>query len=259
MATGDSAVMDLLRIQWRILSLGFDPGTLERLRREHLLYGVAVTLLVGIGRYWDHPSAHLIQHLGVGSLVIAFTLSCLVYVTVLPLRPRAWGFANLLTFITLTAAPALLYAIPVERFMDLAHARSVNVAFLAVVAAWRVGLLGTYLKRRAQFSIWLSIVALLLPIVAIIVLLTALNLERAVLDVMSGLRDDSTPADAAYAALATITFLSVISFPILAVGYIGAVAYRWFPRRHDPGPWRREAIRDLVERRRENPTSGDEA
>ena len=248
MQLGDSRVKDLLRTQWRVLSFGFDRDDLERLHRHHLLHGVAVTLLVGVGRYWDHPDPHLIQRLGLGSLGIAFTLSCLVYVAVLPLRPKAWGFANLLTFITLTAAPALLYAIPVERFMELPRARSVNVAFLAVVAAWRVGLLGTYLKRRAEFPIWLTVVALLLPVVAIIVLLMALNLERAVFDVMSGLHDDSTPADAAYAALSVITFISFISFPVLALAYGAAVVFRWIPRRSDPGPWQRQGIGGLVEK-----------
>ena len=45
-----------------------------------------------------------------------------------------------LAFVTLTAPPALLYAIPVERFMTPSAASVTNVWFLAVVAAWRVGL-----------------------------------------------------------------------------------------------------------------------
>jgi|GEM_PF-4987218 len=45
-----------------------------------------------------------------------------------------------LAFVTLTAPPALLYAIPVERFMTPSAASVTNAWFLAVVAAWRVGL-----------------------------------------------------------------------------------------------------------------------
>ncbi len=49
--------------------------------------------------------------------------------------------------VCLTAPPALLYAIPVERFFDAATARNINTGFLAFVAAWRVALLAFYLMR----------------------------------------------------------------------------------------------------------------
>ena len=115
---------------------------------------------------------------------------------------------------------------PVERLLALPQARSANVAFLAAVAAWRVGLLFAYLRHRAEFSRWLSIVALLLPVAGIIVVLTALNREQAVFELMSGLREDSTPADAAYAALSLITAFALISFPVLVVAYAVAIVLR---------------------------------
>lgn len=220
----------LLGMQWRVLSFGFRSADLERLSREHLVYGLLVTWIAGVGRYWDHPDPHFVQRAGVGSLAIVVALATIVYVTALPLRPKSWSFVNVLTFITLTALPAWLYAIPVERSLDLASARTANVTFLAIVAVWRVALLGTYLRRQAGFPIWLAVVALLLPVVAIVVALTALNLERAVFDLMSGLRDDASPADAAYAVLVLITGLSFISFPVLFISYLGAVVVRRWPR-----------------------------
>ena len=213
-------------MQWRILSFGFGGDDLRALNRDHQIFGVIATLLVGVGRYWDHPDPYLFQSLGIGSLSIAALLSLLVYLVVLPLKPRDWDLANLATFITLTALPALLYAIPVERFLALPQARSANVAFLAAIAAWRVGLLYAYLRRRAEFPRWLSVVALLLPTAGVIVVLTALNLEQAVFDLMSGLHDDSTPADAAYSALALITAFALILFPALVAAYIAGIVLR---------------------------------
>jgi hypothetical protein len=110
-----------------------------------------------------------------------------------------------------------LYAIPVERFVDLATARAVNVWFLAVVAAWRVALF-VFLTRRLGRLGWFSmLVGTLLPLVLIVTALTMLNLERAVFDIMGGLRHDAgTANDAAYAVLFTLTSLSVVAFlPLL--------------------------------------------
>ena len=68
---------------------------------------------------------------------------------VAPLRPRNWSFVGVLIFVTLTSLPALLYAIPVEKFMSLETAQTANVIFLAIVASWRVALLIVFLKRAA--------------------------------------------------------------------------------------------------------------
>jgi hypothetical protein len=59
--------------------------------------------------------------------------------------------------------------------------------------------------------------AALLPITAIIVALGALNLERAVFDVMGGLREQGTANDNAYAVLFLLSLLSMLLFlPLLA-------------------------------------------
>lgn len=195
-----------------------------------------MTWLAGIGRYWDHPDPYWIQRLGVGSLLIVLALSVVVHGVVLPLKPATWSFSNLLGFISLTALPALLYAIPVERFLSLPHARRANVAFLATVAVWRVALLGTYLRRRAGFRPWLAIVALLLPVVVTITALSLLNLEKAVFDLMAGLREDHTPADAAYAFLFFITSFAFLASPALALVYLFALIVRRWPARGQVDP-----------------------
>lgn len=187
---------------------------------KHLAVGAACTWAVGVGRWWDDPGANLLQHMGVGSVVYIFLLSLLLWLVVWPLRPAGWSYRHVLTFVSLTSPPAILYAIPVERFTGLETARSLNVWFLAVVAAWRVGLLFFYLRRHARLPAFSIAVAALLPITFVVVALTTLNLERAVFDVMGGLRAEGTANDGAYAVLFALSLLSMLLFIPLLISYI---------------------------------------
>src|SRR4029453_14039750 len=103
----------------------------------------------------------------------------LLWLLIWPLRPKAWSYYNVLTFVSLTSPPAILYAIPVEQLINLDTARTLNVWFLAIVASWRVALLIFYLKRHAQLRPFSIAIAALLPLTLIVTTLTALNLERA--------------------------------------------------------------------------------
>lgn len=209
------------RDQWRLLSfrrMEFSPEDF----RSYLLYGLTVTWLCGIGRYWDNPRAELWQHLGLGSLAYVVILAALLWLIAAPLNPRHWQYKNVLLFVTLTSLPALLYAIPVERFMPLALAQTVNVWFLAVVASWRVAMLAYFLNRVAQLSGLKIIVASLLPLTLIVTALSMLNLEHVVFNIMAGISDsDKTGNDAAYSILLIITTLSVLLSPILILIYVG--------------------------------------
>jgi hypothetical protein len=192
-----------------------------------LVFGLLATWLVGVGRWWDDPEASLLQHLGIGSVLYVFVLALLLWLLVKPLGPQDWSYRGVLTFVSLTSPPALLYAIPVERFLDLDTARQINVWFLAFVAAWRVGLLAFYLRRLGRLPWYGVVVATLLPLTAIVSVLTALNLERAVFDVMSGLREEGTAGDEAYAVLVALTFLSMLLVIPLLLVYI----FTWYAQR----------------------------
>jgi hypothetical protein len=187
---------------------------------RHLAFGIASTWVVGIGRWWDDPGANLLQHLGIGSVVYIFLLSLLLWLVIWPLSPQNWSYRHVLTFVSLTSPPAILYAIPVERFASLGTARSLNVWFLAIVAAWRVALLVFYLSRHARLPAFSIAVAALLPITLIVVTLTMLNLERVAFDVMGGLRGRETANDNAYVVLVTLSILSMILFVPLVICYI---------------------------------------
>jgi hypothetical protein len=204
----------------RLLTFRITRDELLQFDHRHLAFGVACTWVVGIGRWWDDPRANLLQHLGIGSVVYILLLSLLLWLIIWPLKPHNWSYRHVLTFVSLTSPPALLYAIPVERFTSLGTARSLNVWFLAIVAAWRVALLFFYLGRHARLSAFSITVAALLPVTLIVVTLTMLNLERAVFDVMGGLRDGGTANDSAYGVLVALTFLSMLLFIPLVICYI---------------------------------------
>ena len=209
--------------QLRILSMRFTERDLSRLGTRHLVYGLLMTWAVGIGRYWDHPDPYLVQSLGLGSLVVMCGLVLVLYGLLLPLRPARWSLVHLLTFASMTALPAALYAIPVEQFLSLEDARTVNVWFLGVVAIWRVALLGRYLSQWTDLSGVILAAALLLPLALVVIGLTMLNLEQAVFDVMSGLHEEGTASDTAYLYLVILSAVSFWASPVLALIYAFAI------------------------------------
>jgi len=208
----------------RLLTFRISRDEFLQFNKTHLAVGVVATWIVGIGRWWDDPGARLLQHLGAGSLIYIFLLALLLWLIIWPLKPERWSYRHVLTFVSLTSFPAILYAIPVESFVSMATARTLNVWFLAVVAAWRVALLFFYLKRYARLPAFSIVVAALLPITFIIVSLTMLNLERAVFEVMGGLRGAGTANDDAYGVLLMLTLISGFLFIPLLLCYISLCA-----------------------------------
>lgn len=195
--------------------------------QRFLAFGLGTTWLAGIGRYWDNPRAEWWQWLGLGSVAYVFVLATMLWVLNAPLRPARWSYRNVLVFVTLTSPPALLYAIPVERFMTLEAAQSANAWFLAVVAIWRVALLFWFLRRVAGLTGDAVTVGTLFPMTFVIVTLSALNLERAVFEFMAGLRRtevQGTAADAAFAVVVQLSLLSVLLFPIFGLYWLWLVA-----------------------------------
>ena len=216
----------------RLLTFRLSSERLGQLTLRHLAVGVAVTWLVGMGRYWDNPHANLAQRLGLGSVVYVFVLSAILWLAFKPLAPERVGYFDVAKFVALTAAPAALYAIPVERFMPLETAISINIWFLLAVATWRVALLAFFMLRALRFRWYEVLFAGLLPLTAIIVTLTALNLERVVFQIMGGIDPKARTAnDGAYQVLWLLSFLSITASPLLLVGYLACVVRRVTQRR----------------------------
>ncbi len=199
-----------------------------RLGNHYLLFGLLATWIAGLGRYWDHPKALWWQYAGLGSLAYIGILAGILWLLYWPLRPKNWSYISVLTFVGMTSPPAILYAIPVERFMSMPVAQGLNVAFLLVVAAWRVILLVLFLLRSAKLSPARVLLAVPLPLALIVVALTILNLEHVVFDLMAGIRpEEQSPGDGAYHFLFLISVLSFYASPILIAVYIFMVLDAW--------------------------------
>jgi hypothetical protein len=189
--------------------------------------GFLSTWVAGVGRYWDHESAYWWQYLGLGSVVYIFVLGFVLWLITLPLGPKNWNYGRVVTFVGMTSPPAVLYAIPVEKYFTLDTAQSINAWFLAVVALWRMVLLVLFLKRAAALSVLKIIVATLLPVTLIVTTLTSLNLEHVVFRIMGGLAErEETGNDSAYIVLIIITYLSVLVSPFLLVTYLTLIVGR---------------------------------
>lgn len=217
-----SLVKNIIRL------LGFKSSRQELLRfnNGHLIAGILGTWVVGMGRYWDDPDAKLLQHLGAGSVIYIFAMSLFIWLIVKPYFLKEWKYKTVLTFVSLTSFPAILYAIPVERFMSVELAAQFNVWFLLIVAAWRLALLFFFLKVFTQLPWGYIITAALLPICVIVVTLSILNLEHVVFNIMGGIRTPDANARA-YDVLLMLSFTSIILFIPLLLGYLMASRNRW--------------------------------
>jgi hypothetical protein len=211
--------MHQLSIIPKILFFRFTKEDILSFNQKHLFIGLIGTWLAGIGRYWDHPNAEPLQYAGLGSVIYIFILAMLIYLVVLPYKLKEWDYFKVLTFISLTSFPAILYAIPVEKFMAMNVAASVNAWFLGIVALWRLALLFRFLKKYDNLEMWNVWVIALFPMCLLITALTALNLEKVVFNIMGGLRD-TTGREKSYIVLMGLTYISVIFFLPLLFGYI---------------------------------------
>ena len=215
---------DVIVTAARVLTFRATGDELRGLNRRHLVLGLLLTWLAGIGRWWEDPHAGVLQHLGVGSLVYVVVLSFFLWLIIRPLSART-HYLNTLTYITLTAPPAILYAIPVRSWLDLDVAQQTRLWFLAIVATWRVALWARYLIVSVGLSRPAASIATLFPLTLIVVTLSTLNLERVVFNLMGGRLEDATVNDSAYEVLFLLSLLSILLLVPLAVAY-GVIALR---------------------------------
>ncbi len=187
----------------------------------YLAYGLIVTWMAGMGRYWDNPKAMWWQTAGLGSVLYVFILAALLWALIAPLNPPRWRFRDVLLFLTMTSLPAWLYAIPVEMMMPLPRAQAVNSLFLAIVAGWRVALLVLFLKRAAGLSGASIVVAAFLPLSLIITALSMLNLEHVVFNIMAGNGTvERSGNDGAYFIVFLLSMFSMLTLPGWIIGYL---------------------------------------
>ncbi|WP_046757093.1 hypothetical protein [Kordia jejudonensis] len=213
--------MRLYKTLIRLLTFKLTREEMLQFTKQHFYLGLIGTWIVGMGRYWDDPGASILQHLGLGSVIYIFALALFIWLILLPFKVEKWSYFTVLTFISLTSFPAIFYAIPVEKFLSLETANTMNVWFLAIVAFWRLALLYYFLKHFTKLSIGNIITVTLMPICLIIATLTILNLHRVVFSVMGGMRNP-TPHDTSYLVLMLLTGISlVLSIPLVVAYGVG--------------------------------------
>lgn len=223
----NTMMTEIIYLEWRLLTFRKVHINVEQNLKSILAFAVFATWLAGIGRYWDHPNALWWQYAGLGSVLYLGLLSLLLWLVTLPLNPKNWSYLNVFIFVGLTAPPAWLYAIPVEKFTSFNTASNLNMWFLLIVAVWRVILYGLFLGRSAKLTGIAWFTALFLPLVAIVSVLAVLNLEHAVFSIMGGLDRDPTSADRAYSVVIMLTLISYTAAPVLFVMYLIACVSVW--------------------------------
>lgn len=208
----------MIKLIFKLLFFNLKKEDFLQFNRKHFFVGLIGTWMVGIGRYWDDPGAHLVQHLGLGSVIYIFVLGAIIWLLILPFKIEKWSYFTVVVFISLTSFPAILYAIPVEKFWSIQTSNTINVWFLAIVAAWRLCLLFYFFKQFTELNVLNVLTVTLLPICTIITTLTFLNLHRVVFDVMGGLRESSSH-DSSYSVLVVLTVISAILLIPLLISY----------------------------------------
>lgn len=217
--------MNLFKTVIKLLTFRLTREEMLKFNMKHFYLALIGAWLVGMGRYWDDSGANLLQHLGLVSVIYIFALALFIWVILIPFKIKNWSYFTVVTFIGLTSFPAILYAIPVEKFFPLATSNTINVWFLAIVAAWRLALLYYFLKHFTELSRSSIITVTLMPMCIIISILTMLNLHRAVFSIMGGV-SNPTPHDVSYKVLLVLTGISLLlSIPLL-IAYGFEIYYR---------------------------------
>jgi hypothetical protein len=228
-----STRLPLLAPIGRLLTFRASREELAALDHRHLAVGLGMTWLVGMGRTWDDPTVEVARRTGLGSVAYVVVLSLVLWLVLLPLRrpvsPRV-GYRQVLTFVSCTAPPAALYAIPVERFVSIDAAIQLNLAFLAIVAAWRVALLLHFFARAADLRWYAAVTAALLPIALIVTTLTSLKLAEGAIQIMGGLRE-RTAEDGVNGVLLLLTIFSYVGAVPLILIYLVLCGSAWAIRR----------------------------
>lgn len=178
---------DCLRLQWKILAFRATQADIEGLSWKHLPFGLFWALLAGVGRAWDNQNAGWVLHSGLPSVVYVFLLSLFLWLFTAPLRPPNWRLEKLTAFVSFTALPGVIYAVPFEMLLLPDDAVVANEILLLIVASWRVALL-TFFLAKASLTKLATATAVCLPLSLIILTLVAFDYLEKTFSVMGGFR-----------------------------------------------------------------------
>ncbi len=188
----------------------------------HFAIGLALTVLAGVGRWWDDPSAVVPQRIGLASLIYVFMLSLWLWAFAAPLANGAVHLGQIVVYVMMTSPVALLYALPVERWNTPQEAALLNVQLLGLVATWRIAMYLLFLKRAAQLTWFRTLSAAMLPIALVICALNLARISDEVARGMGGVRESTIPQPAEQ-ALDLVFTTAWLVFPVALVCWLWAV------------------------------------
>lgn len=187
---------DLLRTALRVLFFRASTEELASLDRRHLALGLVASALAGIGRFWDNPGVSVLAHGGGWSVLHVFIVAAVFVAVARLVRVKTVTTTGILTLVTLSAPPAALFAIPVERFLDPVSARFANLGFLLIVSTWRVALVAWYFTRVGELRAFEATVVALFPVTGVFAALSGRMGVDPLLGIMgtfSGIAPDGFP------------------------------------------------------------------
>ena len=175
--------------------LAGDRASIERIAasRWAWLVGAILVVTAGIARNYDHLYFLREVEWFAGPFAASVFSTVFIFIwanVVLRFGRHGSRWKQLLTFLTLfwlTSPCAWLYAIPVESWTDLLTATKWNVAFLAVVSIWRVGLITRALSVLTGVY-WLRCLAAVLAPAALEMMVGSYFKSLSLVGIMGGVR-----------------------------------------------------------------------
>ncbi|MBV6458034.1 MAG: hypothetical protein HONBIEJF_01156 [Fimbriimonadaceae bacterium] len=209
---------DTFRIWFRFLTFRGSREDLLNPTQTTIALGLVGVVLAGIGRWWDDPNVSMLQQTGLGSVAYVLFLALLLLSLTTPFWPQA-RYRVVLAMVCLTSLPALLYAVPVERFLAEDHATIANATALGVVAAYRVALLVWFLARVPMLRWYQNALVVLSTISFIGSGVFILGYAPHILATMGGMRHTNPLREQASKLGEDLACISVLAIPVVVVVY----------------------------------------
>jgi hypothetical protein len=212
-----------------LLYLIGNRGAIERIAatRHAWLVGAILVLSAGIARNYDH--LHLLREPEwfIGPFAASLVSVGLIFVWIsAPLRLAKAGdygrqFGTFLVLAWMTAPCAWLYGIPVEAMTDIVTATKWNIAFLAIVAFWRVAIIVRAVSVLTEVS-WTRVLPLVLAPAALEAMVGSFFQGLSLIGIMGGVRLSPDTKLLVQAA----NFTTVASFGCVIVFFIASFFLR---------------------------------
>lgn len=210
-------------IVWRFLC--GDRSAIVRIAgsRQAIWLGLACVLLAGFFREYDQESLLHEPWYLVIPLFASLGLSLLLMLAIKSLPecrshslPPGVEYRRMLACLWLTAPLAVIYAVPVERFLTPYQAMQFNLSFLGIVSAWRVLLF----SRVAAVLYGTSLKRVLFPILFLadtVMILAIVVYPLPLIEIMGGLQLTASE-NLINAVRFMLIQVGVLAWPILFIG-----------------------------------------